>query len=126
MPDMTLPAGVMTPRAARAFVSAWLSSWGLDDLRDRAVLATSELVTNAVEHAGGDVGVRIEVDDDEVRIAVTDPDASVPVTRGVSETALGGRGLHIVDAMSDRWGTERLGGDGKTTWCALHVDRGGP
>jgi len=127
MPDMTLPAGVMTPRAARAFVSAWLASWGLDYLRDRAELATSELVTNAVEHAGGDVGVRIDVEDDEVRIAVTDPDDSpVPVAGGAAETATGGRGLHIVDAMTDRWGTERLGADGKTTWCALHVDRSGP
>jgi len=118
MPDMTLPADVMTPRAARAFVRAWLASWDLDHLRDRAELATSELVTNAVEHAGGSVGVRIEVQDDEVRIAVTDPDSSLPLARGASETDAGGRGLHIVQAISDRWGSERLDG-GKTMWCAF-------
>jgi anti-sigma regulatory factor (Ser/Thr protein kinase) len=117
---MTLPAGVTTPRAARAFVSAWLASWELDDLRDRAELATSELVTNAVEHSGGSVvGVRIEVQDDEVRVAVTDAQDSMPVTRQASETDQDGRGLRIVNAICDDWGTEPLDGRGKTIWCTF-------
>ena len=120
MPELMLPAGATSPRAARAFVASWLASWGLERLRDRAELATSELVTNALEHTSSDVGVLIEVHPNEVRIAITDSHTSMPVTRHVvSETAEGGRGLRIVSSITDSWWTERVEGNGKTVWCAF-------
>jgi anti-sigma regulatory factor (Ser/Thr protein kinase) len=117
--EVTLGTGVTAPQEARAFVSSWLATRGLQSLRDRAELATSELVTNAVQHSIGGVGLSIEVEDHEVRIGVTDESTTMPVARATSQSEDGGRGLHILDAVTDRWGTEHLAADGKTIWCAF-------
>ena len=121
MPALALPAGDTTPRMARTFVSSWLASWGLEHLRDRAELATSELVTNAVEHAGPCVGVLVEIHDHEVlRIAISDTHDSMPIPRDiVSKDDAGDRGLRILNAITDSWGTERIDGDGNTIWCTF-------
>ncbi len=73
---------------------------------DAVLLVTSELVTNAVRYGAGEVELRLELDDDCVRLEVLD-DGHVAVTASdhpPEPTALGGRGLLLVREASRRWG----------------------
>ena len=118
MPVATLPAGSSSPRIARAFVASWLDAWGFEELEERALLATSEMVSNAVNHAGPPVELEVDVRQRRLRIAVSDPEPTAP--RRV-EGPLGGsgRGLHILDRITDDWGVDHHRGNGKTVWCLL-------
>ncbi|WP_345655706.1 SpoIIE family protein phosphatase [Streptomyces tremellae] len=98
--------------AARAFVRDTLQGWGCSDVVDDAVVLTSELVTNAVVHAGTAADVRCLRTDDGVRIEVADryPEREVPVqATGPSFGNLDsehGRGLLLCAALASRWGVE--------------------
>lgn len=84
-----------------------------------ASLVVSELVSNAVRHAVNTVTVTVEVASDMVHLAVEDDGTGDPVM-GAFEPAgrEGGRGLRVVDAVSDCWGV--VPGDGnKTVWAQL-------
>lgn len=89
-------------------------------------LLISELVTNAVLHAGmgpeDPISVHITSRGDRVRLAVRDsgPGFSGSRADGADELAPGGRGCVIVDAMADSWGVERDSG-GCMVWCELTV-----
>lgn len=106
-------------KAARTFVDDRLRSWGLEELSDTLRLIVSELVTNALIHAGSDVDVRLRAFDDRVRLEVRDSDSNPPVPSPLvlSEEGNGqaehGRGLLIVDALSDLWNSSP-NGRGKT------------
>ena len=121
MPVITLPAGTHSPEAARAFVRVWLAAWGLDDLQDRAQLATSELVTNAVVHVKQSLALDLDIDDGRVLVAVADRLSEVlePPTAAPASSSEHGRGLQIVAAVSDEWGTDTLDQGGKVVWCAF-------
>ncbi|MFI9219401.1 SpoIIE family protein phosphatase [Streptomyces werraensis] len=96
-------------RAARAFVDDRLASWGLSELSDSLQLIASEVVTNALIHAGSDVDVRLRAFDDHVRLEVRDSRSNPPVPSplALSEEdnadAEHGRGLLIVDALGGAW-----------------------
>lgn len=80
----------------------------------------SELVTNAMMHAGASLpSVGVTSDHDIVRIEVEDPSA-VPLVRA-AKTNLdepGGLGLGIVDSIARRWGVVQAD-RGKTVWFEL-------
>ncbi|MGX5182525.1 SpoIIE family protein phosphatase [Streptomyces avermitilis] len=145
----TLPGGSLAPGAARRFVREALADWaelGLPGaaplpgrLSDDAVVVVSELVTNAVVHAGTDVdlvcrideseeepaGLVVEVSDRHPSRAVRDEAAGHPYGAAVVERPYGtpeyGRGLRLVSALSEAWGiTYRTGA--KTVWARLPVD----
>ncbi|WP_165989836.1 SpoIIE family protein phosphatase [Streptomyces sp. YIM 98790] len=109
---------------ARGFVRDTLQGWGLDDLIDDAVVLTSELVTNAVIHAGTSAEVHCLRDAKGVRIEVADrhPERGLPVAdavRGYVDTdSEGGRGLMLCAALSSRWGVEYTAVD-KRVWFRL-------
>lgn len=102
--------------AARNFVGGTLQGWGRGDLVEDAVLLTSEVVTNAIVHAGTDLIVSVRLDGARARVAVRDDDATVPSKRQPSLD--GGRGLSLVEALAGSWGTFRFG-DGKAVWFEL-------
>jgi anti-sigma regulatory factor (Ser/Thr protein kinase) len=92
---------------------------------DVAVLLVSELVTNSVLHsgsavAGGQVTVTVSAGGGGVRVTVAERAGSgVPVlTADAGAEAVGGRGMGLVDALADRWGYERGGGQA-VTWFEL-------
>ena len=128
MPVITLPAGNHSPEAARAFVRVWLTSWGLDDLQDRVELATSELVTNAVVHVNQPLALELDADSDAGRVilAVGDRLDRRPRLGNPSNGSDHGRGLHIVDSVSDEWGSDALDDGGKVVWCAFSTAPTGP
>ncbi len=105
------------PAAARAFVLAALRAHGTP-LADTAALVVSELATNAVRHGRTGFTVTVSALARRVRIAVGDGRPEFPVLRECSETAPGGRGLRIVDALSREWGTTRRF-EGKVVWAEL-------
>jgi GAF domain-containing protein/anti-sigma regulatory factor (Ser/Thr protein kinase) len=115
-----LPADTTSPARARVAVIEVLAEWGLQRLAESAALLVSEVVTNGVRHAG--TGLRLALTrpaPDRVRIAVTDwaPRAGVHV-RPSSRDAEGGRGLFLVDHLSDGWGS--VADDArKTVWFEL-------
>jgi anti-sigma regulatory factor (Ser/Thr protein kinase) len=89
-----------------------------DDLVDRVLLCTSELVTNAIEHGEAPAGLRVSVDDDRVRIEVADSTETEPLVRQPDLTSVRGRGMLIVSRCSDAWGIDVRPG-GKTVWCEV-------
>ena len=87
------------------------------ELIDAAELMTSELASNCVRHAGSDFEVAIS-SRDEVRIEVRDEGGGNPQVLSPRPDQPSGRGLAIVQALSDRWGVIPAG-EGKTVWFAL-------
>ncbi|MEV7084284.1 SpoIIE family protein phosphatase [Streptomyces sp. NPDC093085] len=97
---------------ARAFVRDTLQGWGYSDVVDDAVVLTSELVTNAVVHAGTSADVLCLRTEQGVRVEVADryPEREVPI-QGSARSFAGpdqenGRGLLLCAALASRWGVE--------------------
>ncbi|KES04081.1 regulatory protein [Streptomyces toyocaensis] len=112
-------------RAARSAVRDQLALWGLEGVGDLAALLVSELVTNALRHATGPIGVRLvrPCDLNEVLLVeVSDPLPDPPRERAARPEDEGGRGLQLLASASRRWGT-RPGAVGKTVWFELTVPR---
>jgi DNA-binding NarL/FixJ family response regulator len=107
-----------SPRAARRFVSQILTGWDDEegDLTDTVTLLVSELVTNAVLHAGSDVEVTVRLTDTAARIEVTDASADAVSPRDAANDEDSGRGLALVGNLARRWGVRPSPGGGKTVW----------
>lgn len=113
------PAALTTPAQARRFVVGALMAGGV--AVDEAVpLVVSELVTNVVLHVGSPAQVEVRVGNDSVRIEVHDSAGELPVLRDPAPSSVTGRGLMLVDALSDRWGADRTD-TGKVVW--FEIDR---
>jgi anti-sigma regulatory factor (Ser/Thr protein kinase) len=83
-----------------------------------ALLIVSELATNAMMHSGSGFQVSVSAAPHVVRIAVRDASSKRPALRKPDDSVPGGRGLRLVAAMADRWGTDRTN-DGKIVWAEL-------
>jgi anti-sigma regulatory factor (Ser/Thr protein kinase) len=105
--------------AARRFVRQTLNSAGMEQtICDRAELIVSELVTNAVLHAGTGPIVSVRIDDTNVRIEVEDTSPAAPVLREYGLDASTGRGLRVVSTAASEWGVETTS-SGKAVWATL-------
>lgn len=102
------------PGAARRFVRSSISD--IDDAAlDAVELLTSELVTNAVIHAGSEPHLVLVLHPDRVRVEVHDSDPTMPARRNPDEARPGGRGLLLLDQVASDWGVEPVDG-GKLVW----------
>jgi len=112
-------------RDIRQFAVETLTGWGdLEQVGDHVQLVVSELVTNVIRHASGhEATVRLERHDDRIVVAVVDPDARPPRLTRASVDDESGRGLSLVDAVGDRWGSRHLASGGKIVWCELAAPR---
>ncbi|MDG4795252.1 SpoIIE family protein phosphatase [Micromonospora sp. WMMD1082] len=137
-----LPADRRTPAAARAVVRSVLAEANLDELLNEALLLTTELSTNAVEHARTELDIEVTADQAGLTVTVSDFAAGPVdeltvgvrnVATDISEVAERGRGLLLVDHFASRWGTTYLP-TGKGVWFRLDrpggdgtgSDRAGP
>ncbi|MFB6642961.1 ATP-binding protein [Streptomyces chartreusis] len=120
VPLASRPEAARIARALTAFVLR--QQWRISDqATDSAVLMVSELATNAVQHTGARVfGLRLRRGAGWIRIEVRDPSRGLPCLMPVSTTDLRGRGLQVVNQLSDRWGVDLLP-RGKTTWFELRL-----
>lgn len=110
----------------RRIVSAHLRHWQLDALIEHASLGVTELLTNVHRHAQPDKMCTVEVELllDRLTVSVRDndprfPDVSEPGDCG-DEFATSGRGLAIVEALSESWGV-RPHDSGKIVWFTLQA-----
>ncbi|GAB2866450.1 ATP-binding protein [Streptomyces deserti] len=121
--EWTFPADPGAVRTARTAVRGQLRRWNLDSIGDITALLVSELVTNALRHATGPIGVRLvrpSALDGILLVEVSDPLPDPPRERVARPEDESGRGLQLVASSSRRWGT-RPGGVGKTVWFELAV-----
>lgn len=121
--EVRLPSRPESAATARRITqSVVLRQWVLSPtLAEHAVLLVSELVGNAVRHTGARVfGLRMLRRRGWIRIEVRDPSRGLPCLMPVHEMDVSGRGLFLVDKLSDRWGVDLLP-RGKTTWFEMRV-----
>jgi anti-sigma regulatory factor (Ser/Thr protein kinase) len=118
--------GITAPALARRHVEDALGDSLPPSCLQEITLLTSELATNVVEYSrGGPVEVAVIAATECTRVEVTGPrrvGGSGPTMRTVGLDAVGGRGLFLVDSLSDRWGIDD---DGSTVWFEfdLYEDR---
>jgi anti-sigma regulatory factor (Ser/Thr protein kinase) len=107
---------------ARQHVRAALLAWHLDELLDPVLLLTSELVSNALLHAGTPLTVAVRPDGPGVRVEVRDGSPVKPAPRRHSTTATTGRGVQLLESLADDWGSS-CAGEGKLVWFRVLDDR---
>ncbi|MET7904188.1 ATP-binding protein [Streptomyces sp. NPDC005336] len=141
----SLPARFEAVKGARQFTGSTLRQWEIPELLDEVALVVSELVTNALRHALPDglpssrTGGSADGDHEssQVRLhlmrcpsrlvcAVRDPSEEGPVAGEADCCEESGRGLHLVESLTDGWGWHPLAGTlrGKVVWALFHLPHG--
>ncbi|MET9834610.1 SpoIIE family protein phosphatase [Streptomyces sp. NPDC006385] len=121
MASWPLPKDPRAAGQARGLIREQLAAWGLQALTPTTELLASELIGNVVRHARGPLRLRL-LHGAELICEVFDGSLTMPRIRRATETDEGGRGLQLVAALSQRWGT-RYTPTGKCIWTeqALHT-----
>jgi anti-sigma regulatory factor (Ser/Thr protein kinase) len=119
-----IAGGVEAAYTARELLSDRLSGATCDDTMHDLHLLTTELVTNAVVHAGAGeedkIELRVATHPDVVRVSVTDPGSDgIPVVQDLDPDVPGGMGLFLVEQISASWGVERTDGGANRVWFEL-------
>ncbi len=107
-----------SPGRARHFVADRLTAWGRDAYVHDASIVVAELATNALVHARSEFIVALSSHGDTVRVSVRDASSRLPTMQDPTPDSISGRGLVLVAAVAQRWGTELLP-DGKMVWADL-------
>ncbi|MCQ4040855.1 SpoIIE family protein phosphatase [Streptantibioticus rubrisoli] len=108
---------------ARRFTRSTLESWGLGSLGELTELLVSELVTNALRHAGPPRQLRL-FQDRTLTVEVADTSRQIPLLRPAGEEDVeSGRGMRLVDELAHRWGS-RMTRHGKVVWFELELPMG--
>ncbi|MEU9978405.1 SpoIIE family protein phosphatase [Streptomyces sp. NPDC051014] len=110
----TLPGDRTAVRSARRLAAGRLAEWGLSGLEDSTELIVSELVTNAVRHSTGPIGLRL-IRHQVLTCEVFDSNDCLPRAHTARTTDENGRGLFLVDRLSRRWDARPEPG-GKVVW----------
>ncbi|MFJ9824878.1 SpoIIE family protein phosphatase [Streptomyces sp. NPDC101160] len=110
-----LPSDPALVARARSMAAEQLGRWGLDDLVFTTELVVSELVTNAIRHASGPIGLRL-IRDRSLICEVSDGQHTSPHARYAGSEEEGGRGLFMVAQLTEHWGTRYMP-TGKTIWA---------
>ena len=120
--SLRLTAEPTAVRQARRFVADTLGAWGCDDeVVETVRLLVSELVTNAVQNSEGPLLLCVRDGGGEVTVEVTDRSTyALPLPGSPTPESESGRGLVLLDALADRWGTSPMD-DGKTVWFAVRT-----
>jgi anti-sigma regulatory factor (Ser/Thr protein kinase) len=115
-----LPADTRAPALARTFLRAAACETHHARVVDDAELLVSELVTNAVLHGAPPITMRVECDGSNgLRVSVTDRSEDPARVREADPADESGRGMRLVDVISDDWGVEPRTGAGKDVWFRL-------
>ena len=120
--ELFLPLTTDAPAVARAFVRA--SGCPAHDLEvlDEAQLLISELVTNSIKYGEAPIVLSIECDEHALNVRVRDGGAAQLRPRIAADHDERGRGLGLVNCLSDAWGVDPVTdehGVGKTVWFRL-------
>ena len=106
----------------RKIMNAHLRLWRVPEpLVEDVLVALSELVTNAVVHGNGAVGLEVRCSSKRLRIEVTDGSPAPAELRYAEDGDVSGRGLFLVAYFATEWG---VSDDGMTTWCEFELVEG--
>jgi PAS domain S-box-containing protein len=103
---------------ARRMIRTAVGSWGAEDRADEIELVADEMITNVLMHTEGSAVVTLRVLDGSerrVRVEVEDSSSALPRRREAGESGVSGRGLLLVETLTDVWGVEARG-SGKCVW----------
>ncbi|MEK9522486.1 SpoIIE family protein phosphatase [Streptomyces venezuelae] len=109
--------------SARHMIRAAVRAWGAGERADEIELVADELMTNALMHTDGGAIVTLRIlggSPRRLRVEVEDRSSALPRRREAGEAGVSGRGLLLVDQLSDVWGVESRG-SGKCVWCEFTV-----
>ncbi|MFF8945688.1 SpoIIE family protein phosphatase [Streptomyces sp. NPDC014864] len=107
----------------RHVIRSTVRAWGARERSEEIELVADELITNALMHTEGAAIVTLRVltgTDRRLRVEVEDSSSALPRRREPGEAGVSGRGLLLVDRLTDVWGVEARGG-GKCMWCEFVV-----
>ncbi|TFV76802.1 ATP-binding protein [Blastococcus sp. CT_GayMR19] len=123
--SIDLPPTRSSVPAARHLLLEILRAWDVPQDLDDAALLVTELVANVIDHVRGEASLSLElaVSDGWLRISVADGSSIRPVVRELEHEQPRGRGLLLVKAIADRWGSEDHRG-GKRVWFELRPTAG--
>jgi anti-sigma regulatory factor (Ser/Thr protein kinase) len=116
--DQMLPALPSSAGEARRLLRDALPGAASEEAVDAAALALSEIVTNALVHAGTPMRLRVILAPSAVRVELADGSVHLPLPRDYSRAAGTGRGLHMVTEVVDQWGAHH-DDDGKVVWFEI-------
>ena len=118
--ELQLPHTTQSVRRARRTIAAFLDPSEVPGaVVEDVLLLVSELVTNAVVHAGSPAVVRLDADPERIKVTVADRDPDKkPSMRVPDPTSPNGRGVLLVDRLAARWGVEPQR-SGKLVWFEL-------
>jgi anti-sigma regulatory factor (Ser/Thr protein kinase) len=106
---------------ARRFVQEQLGGTP-QDVTDAVAVMTSELATNSVRHAATDFEVDVDLTPRTIRVQVTDRGSGAPTVLSPDPSSSSGRGLHIVEQLSDDWGVSApRDSNAKTVWFTISI-----
>ncbi|MER8220481.1 SpoIIE family protein phosphatase [Streptomyces sp. NPDC094143] len=108
---------------ARHMIRTAVAAWGAGDRADEIELVADELMTNALMHTEGSAVLTLRVltgSDRRLRVEVEDSSSALPRRREAGDSGVSGRGLLLVELLTDVWGVEARGG-GKAVWCEFVV-----
>ncbi|WP_424210874.1 SpoIIE family protein phosphatase [Streptomyces sp. BI20] len=111
--------------AARHMIGAAVRAWGARERADEIELVADELIVNALVHTEGPAIVTLRTlagAGRRLRVEVEDRSSALPRRREAGESGVSGRGLALVDRISDAWGVEARG-SGKCVWCEFTLER---
>ena len=107
--------------AARKFVAESIADAPIDT-RESVALMVSELATNALLHAASGFEVSVDRTDYSVVVSVSDRgEEGMPRLQAPGSNEPHGRGLRVVDALSEEWGVSTAGGEGKSVWFRIRL-----
>jgi anti-sigma regulatory factor (Ser/Thr protein kinase) len=103
----------------RRFVAEHLARWQVPaHVSGEAVLLTSELIANAIQHAPPPLCLQISVDAELVRVQMHDSDPVAPILTRPDLISISGRGVWLIDTLATRWGFHQQP-PGKEVWFEI-------
>ena len=118
---LRLASAVTAPRQARDFLAAACADWQAEQFIEAGSLAVSELVSNAVLHAGTDLDLILGFSGGRLSMRVRDGSRLMPEPATARPSGAGGHGLDIVARIAESWGVDPDPAGGKSVWCVLRA-----
>jgi anti-sigma regulatory factor (Ser/Thr protein kinase) len=117
--EAALSGEALSVLRARRFVCVHLVEHRLLYLVDEVRLVAGELAANAVRHAHSAFTVRLAQSERAVLVSVHDDSPIAPGLLAPRLTDTAGRGVFMIDLVSDDWGVTAAPGEGKYVWASF-------
>lgn len=117
--SIDLPRDESAPAIARSCLASYLCSAHSLGVADDAALLTTEAVTNALKYGGPPLGLAVECNGALIEISISDANPVEPICVEADPLAESGRGVALIDSLSDEWGVHQHPDDGKDVWFRL-------